>query len=177
MNAGNKVWYVMRSIFKTELKTKAKLDQAGIRAFIPMSRSVKITNGRKSTIHVPVVRNLLFVYSDQKTLAPFLTADSKFQYTFRRGGQENEPLVVPDHQMQQFINAVELSERPLYFTPADLNIAKGTKIRIIGGPLDGTVGMFMKVKGARTKRLVIELSDNLAVAVDINPDLIEVLPD
>lgn len=177
MAVKNKVWFVMRSIFKTELRTKAKLDEAGIRVFIPMSCHVKIVNGRKCKIQTPIIRNLLFVYSDEKTLAPFLAADSKFQYTYRRGGRENEPLVVPDNQMEQFINAVEKSGHPLYFTPAELSVAKGTKIRIIGGPFDGTVGLFMKVRGARTKRLVIEIPDAVAVAVDVNPDVIEVLPE
>lgn len=173
----DKVWFVMRSIFKTEMTTKAKLDEAGIRSFIPMGYRVKIINGRKSKIQTPIIRNLLFVYSDSKTLAPFLAADSKFQYTYRRGGRENEPLIVPDNQMRQFIDAVEISGQPLFFTPEELNIAKGTKIRIIGGPFDGFVGVLMKVKGARAKRLVIEIPDAVAVAVDVNPDMIEVLPE
>ena len=33
----------------------------------------------------------------------------------------------------------------------------------------------MKVKGARAKRLVIELPGTLAVAVEANPDLIEII--
>ena len=33
----------------------------------------------------------------------------------------------------------------------------------------------MKVKGAKAKRLVIELPNTLAVAVEVNPDLIEIL--
>lgn len=176
MDTEGKVWYVMRSLFKTELKTKARLDEANIRTFIPMSCHVKIVQGRKLKVQVPIVRNLMFVYSDEKTLAPFLASDSKFQYTYRRGGHENEPLIVPEAQMQQFFKAVEASEQPLYFTPAELNIAQGTRVRIIGGPLDGTVGVFMKVKGARAKRLVIEIPDTLSVAVEVNPDLVEVLP-
>lgn len=177
MDAGNKVWYVMRSLFKTELKTKAKLDAANIRAFIPMKHHVKIVNGRKTRVEVPIIRNLLFVYSDEKSLAPLLAADSKFQYTYRRGGRENEPLIVPDNQMQQFLDAVETSEDTLFFTPSELNITKGTKVRIIGGPLNGIVGIFMKVKGARTKRLVLEIPDTLSMAVDVSPDLIEVMPE
>lgn len=175
MDAGKKVWYVMRSIFKTELKTKAKLDEANIRSFIPLKHQIKIVKGKKARVEVPIVRNLLFVYSDEKSLAPLLAADSKFQYTYRRGGRENEPLIVPDDQMQRFLEAAEASEGPLYFTPSELNIAKGTKVRIIGGPLNGIVGIFMKVKGARAKRLVLEIPDTLSIALDVNPDLIEVL--
>ena len=77
--------------------------------------------------------------------------------------------------MEQFIQAVKGAERPIYFTPQELNISRGTKIRIHGGPFDGIEGVFMKVKGARAKRLVIELPGTLAVAVEANPDLIEII--
>ncbi len=104
-----------------------------------------------------------------------MEADNYFQYRYRRGGRQAEPLIIPDSQMEQFINAVKGSERPIYFTPQELNIDKGTRIRIHGGPFDGIEGIFMKVKGAKAKRLVIELPNTLAVAVEVNPDLIEIL--
>ena len=35
----------------------------------------------------------------------------------------------------------------------------------------------MKVKGSRAKRLVVLIPETMAVAVDVEPDLIEFLPD
>ena len=165
----------MRSLFNTELKTKRKLDEAGIRNFIPMDCRIQIMRGCKRKTYVPVVRNLMFVYSNEDALAPFLAADSKFQYTYRRGGHRNEPMVVPDEQMEEFMNALEKTEHPLFYTAGELDLAKGTHIRVIGGPLDGIKGVFMKVKGARSKRLVVMIPETMAVAVSVDPDLIEVL--
>ena len=71
----------------------------------------------------------------RKSFSSFLEADNYFQYRYRRGGRQAEPLIIPDSQMEQFINAVKGSERPIYFTPQELNIDKGTRIRIHGGRL------------------------------------------
>ena len=103
--------------------------------------------------------------------------DSKFQFIYKKGGMENEPIIVPEKQMEDFINACEHSEKPLYFRPDELNLAKGTKIRIIGGLLNGTEGTLLKVSGARSKRLVVSIPGTLNVAVEVSPDLIEVIED
>lgn len=170
------VWYVMRFLYNHRSGTRERLNKAAIETFVPMRYEIKIRNGKKIRTYVPVIRDLLFVHSTKKVLAPFLEADNYFQYQYRRGGRQAEPLVVPDNQMERFIHAVKMSEQPIYFTPQELNISKGTRIRIHGGPFDGTEGVFMKVKGARAKRLVVELPNTLAVAVEVNPELIEVLP-
>ena len=66
---------------------------------------------------------------------------------------------VPDSQMQRFI-AVSgtYDDHLLYFQPDELNLSKGTKVRITGGEFEGQEGIFLKVKGARDRRVVIEKS-------------------
>ena len=52
----------------------------------------------------------------------------------------------------------------------------GTRVRIIGGDFEGQEGLFLKVKGARDRRVVIEVQGVIAVAMaTIHPDLIEVI--
>ena len=169
-------WYVMRFIYNCRTDTRERLGRADIETFIPMREDIQYRGGKKIRTRVPVIRNMLFVRSTEKILAPFLASDRYFQYQYRRGGRQAEPLVVPDNQMERFIATVKASEKPIYFTPQELNIRKGTRIRIHGGPFDGIEGVFMKIKGARAKRLVVELPGTLAVAVEVNPDLIEILP-
>ena len=94
-----KVWYVMRSLYRTEFRTQALLQKAGIRSFIPVKETIVTSGGRRKRAKVPSVSNLIFVHSTQKELSPFTGADSRFQYTFRRGGLSNEPLIVPERQM------------------------------------------------------------------------------
>ena len=64
----------------------------------------------------------------------------------------------------------------LYFQPDELNLSKGTKVRITGGDFEGQEGVFLKVKGARDRRVVIAIQGVIAVAMaTIHPDLIEVI--
>ena len=54
--------------------------------------------------------------------------------------------------------------------------SKGTKVRITGGDFEGQEGVFLKVKGARDRRVVIAIQGVIAVAMaTIHPDLIEVI--
>ena len=171
------LWYVMRALYRAELKTQSRLNESGIRSFVPTKETIVMSRGRKKKARIPVVSNLIFVHSTQKQLAPVMKLDSKFQFIYKKGGMENEPIIVPEKQMEDFINACEHSEKPLYFRPDELNLAKGTKIRIIGGLLNGTEGTLLKVSGARSKRLVVSIPGTLNVAVEVSPDLIEVIED
>ena len=64
----------------------------------------------------------------------------------------------------------------MYFHPDELNLAIGTKVRITVGDFEGQEGIFLKVKGARDRRVVIEIQGVIAVALaTIHPDLIEVI--
>ena len=64
----------------------------------------------------------------------------------------------------------------LYFRPEELNLSKGTRVRVTGGDFAGQEGIFLKVKGARDRRVVIEIQGVIAVAMaTIHPDLIEVI--
>ena len=79
--------------------------------------------------------------------------------------------------MQRFI-AVSgtYDDHLLYFQPDRIELAKGTKVRITGGEFEGQEGVFLKVKGARDRRVVIEIQGVIAVAMaTIHPDLIEVI--
>ena len=67
-------------------------------------------------------------------------------------------------------------EHLLFFKPEEINPAKGTRVRIIGGDFAGYEGIFIKVKGARDRRVVICIQGIIAMAMaTISPDLIEVI--
>ena len=100
---------------------------------------------------------------------------SYLQYiTDTRSGQK---IIIPDNEMQRFIAvAGTYHEQLLYFRPDELNLSKGTKVRVTGGDFEGQEGIFLKVKGARDRRLVIKIQGVIAVAMaSIHPDLIEVI--
>lgn len=85
---------------------------------------------------VPVVHNLLFVHARPSDVQRVKSQVTYLQYiTDTRSGQK---IIVPDGQMQRFI-AVSgtYDDHLLYFQPDELNLSKGTKVRITGGEFEG----------------------------------------
>jgi transcription antitermination factor NusG len=91
--------------------------------------------------------------------------------------RSREKIIVSDEQMKHFIVVASLhTEKLIYLKPEEINLKKGTPVRIIGGPFDGVEGIFIKVKGARSRRVVVLIQGVTAVATtEIEPDLIEVI--
>ena len=91
--------------------------------------------------------------------------------------REHQKIIVPDSQMQTFIAvAGTYDDQLIWVNPEDLNLKKGTRVRITAGDFAGQEGTFIKVKGARDKRVVIAIQGVIAVAMaTLHPSLIEVI--
>ena len=168
-------WFAMRATYRRGMQIKELLDRKGINSFIPMRYEIHLKNGRRRRELVPVIRDIVFVHATQTDLQEIKSKISYLQYmTDSRSG---EKIIVPDEQMKNFIAvAGTYSEHLLYFNPGEINLAKGTKVRITGGQFEGYEGVFVKVKGSRDRRVVISLQGILALAMTtLSPDLIEVI--
>ena len=168
-------WFAMRATYCRGMQIKSLLDKQGINNFIPMRYEIREKNGRKKRELVPVIRDLIFVRAVQSELQRVKDRNPYLQYMIDiRNGQK---IIVPDEQMRQFIAvAGTYDEHLIFFNPDEVNLRKRTKVRIIGGDFEGYEGVFIKVKGARDRRVVISLQGIIAMAMaTISPDLIEVI--
>lgn len=174
---GQAKWFVMRA-YKCESKAEERLsDEEGIKYFIPKHYAVRVYHGVKSKRLVPVIPSLVFVRSDRKRLSKFKKENNFIQYVMQRTSNGSEYMIVPDNQMDNFIKVASRPEENLrYFSPEEIDVRKGTPVRIIGGIFDGVEGVFMRTEGVRDKRVVVLLKGVLAVSAKVHPDLIEVLP-
>ena len=175
MNKESEVWFAMRATYRRELEAMHLLEKANFGCFIPLQYKISIRRGRKVRALVPVIRNLVFVHARPSEVQRFKSQITYLQYiTDTRSGQK---IIIPDHDMQRFIAvAGTYNDHLLYFQPEELNLSKGTKVRITGGDFEGQEGVFLKVKGVRDRRVVIAIQGIIAVALaTIHPDLIEVI--
>ena len=175
MDKETEVWFAMRATYRRELEAMHLLEKAHLGCFIAMQYKISIRRGRKVRALVPVIRNLVFVHARPSEVQRFKSQITYLQYiTDTRSGRK---IVIPDHDMQRFIAvAGTYNDHLLYFQPEELNLSKGTKVRITGGDFEGQEGVFLKVKGARDRRVVIAIQGIIAVAMaTIHPDLIEVI--
>lgn len=165
----------MRATYRREPDAMRLLEKEKLGCFVPMQYKMCIRKGKKIRALVPVVHNLIFVHACPSEVQRVKSQVTYLQYiTDTRSGKK---IIIPDVEMQRFIAvAGSYNDHLLYFQPEELNLSKGTKVRITGGDFEGQEGVFLKVKGARDRRVVVEIQGIIAVAMaTIHPDLIEVI--
>ena len=170
-------WYALRDLSRSNAKAPAykQLAGMGFELFTPMTRRLVVVRGRRISREVPFMPDLLFVHASRETLDPVVLKTDHLQYRYLRGGY-CQPMVVPDADMERFIRAVRASDLPRYFRSDELTPAMyGKPVRIVGGPLDGCEGHVLALRGTKHKRLLISIPNFLTVAVEVQPELIQLL--
>lgn len=173
--ASEKKWFVMRDLKRRNAKELAihDLRAAGLEVFTPMMQMVMTVGGRKQRRDVPVIQDLLFVHESKATLDPYVAKYPNLQYRYQLGRTIDSPMVVGDAEMSRFIRAVQATGNPIYYKPGELTPdMKGKKIQMVGGLLDGMEGRLLSIKGMRKRRLIVEIPDFIAAAVEVEPDFI-----
>ena len=168
----------MSAPYRRELKAKEYLEKKGVECFVPMRRElINKPGGAKQRKLVPAIHNLIFVHSTKELIKELKQGVDFLQFHTRPQEGKNVPIIVPDKQMQQFIAITQAGNDTLtYLSPQEINISKGTKVRVHGGIFNGTEGIFLKVQGKRSKRVVLLIEGITAVVLsEINPGFIEII--
>lgn len=171
------LWFALSAPYRREKAALELLEKHEIESFLPQAYKIFTDrSGRKVRKLVPVVSNLLFAHTTKEILQDIKLGVPYLQYRTRYEGGKNIPIIVPDYQMNQFMAVCKThNEQLMFLQPHEIDIAKGSRVRIIGGALDGVEGIFVKVKGVRSKRVVVMLEGITAVAAEVEPQFIEVL--
>lgn len=172
------VWFALSAPYRSEMKAKTLLEKNDIQCFIPMQyKLVENRSGKKQKKLLPIISNLVFAKTYKQKLQEVKNGVPYLQYRTVTEENKNIPIIVPEDQMNNFMAVCNTySEELIYLFPDEVNLKKGTKVRIIGGCFDGVEGIFIKVKGTRKKRVVVLIQGVAAVATtEISDDLIEVL--
>ncbi len=169
-------WFVMRA-YKSEKRAEEALSgEGGLKYFIPKHYVMRVYHGVKSRRLVPVIPSLVFVYATREQLVDFKKRNNYLQFVMWEKRSGLEYLTVPEDQMDSFIKVSSLQEAgTVYLNPDEVDLSKGTRVLIHGGRFDGVTGTFMQVKGKRNRRIVVLLDSVLAVAAEVDPELLEIL--
>ncbi|MBQ2703904.1 MAG: UpxY family transcription antiterminator [Alistipes sp.] len=172
------MWFAMSAPYCNEMKAKSLLESKNIECFVPMCyKIVESRLGVKSRKLSPAIHNLIFAHTTKKRIQEVKSGIHYLQYRVRPENGKNVPIIVPEDQMAQFMAVCANDNENLrYLLPSEVNLERGTKIRVVGGCFDGVEGTFVKVKGIRSKRVVVSLDGLASVALtEITDGLIEVI--
>ncbi len=169
-------WFVMNA-YKAEQRAEDNLRMArDIEYFIPKQYVLRTYHGRKERKLVPLIPNLVFIRARYSRIEEFKRVNTYLRYCTRKIEGVNRIMKVPDKEMADFIRVSKEREEELrYIRPGEEEIPAGVRVRVHGGSLDGVEGTVVKLKGFRSKRLVLQIQDLLAVSIQVEPDMLEVL--
>ncbi len=137
MNEEPKKWYAARTRDKQELSIRDRLKLMEVEHFLPTRQEIRQLKTRKKNVEIPYIRNLIFIRATKQEaidlpnkygLAIFYIADR-----VKRG-----MLVVPDKQMHDFIQVMDLSPAAVSFDTEDLIL--GDKVKVVKGDMAGVEG-------------------------------------
>ena len=172
-------WFVLRDLKRRNAKRPAyvELAEAGFEVFTPMTVVTAVRNGRRVSSEVPFLQDLLFVHSGKGELDAVIRATPTLQYRYGRGNNFDRPMTVDEREMERFMAAISLVERPKYYAPGELPAsAVGKRARLLmAGALDGYECTLLSVRGSRKRHILVELPGFLSAEIEVAPDLIEIL--
>ena len=173
-------WYVLGSLKRNqELKIRDELRRDNLECFVPLRYEVKTIKGHRERTMVPALSGLMFIKGTLEDLKEALKF-RKHDLFLRKSTFTNkeEYLTISDHDMQNFIAVTEKAgEKITYYSPDEIQLRPGDKIRVSGGLYDGREGIIMRVKGKRKKQLVVSIPGILIASVEMEPELVQLVPD
>ena len=170
------LWFVVIA-YKQEAKAEKILSGTdGLEFYIAKHYVIRTVQGKRQRMLVPYIPNLLFIHASWTQIVNFKKTHPFIKFATWKKSTGTEYLIVPDAQMQNFIRVTSDNEKDVrYYKPEEINFGEGTKVRVIGGELDGVEGTFIKVRGRRSRQLVVVLPKLLAASIQISPDYLEIL--
>lgn len=177
MDDRNKIrWFAMLAHKQENSAEKALSGKDGLEYYIVKHYVVRTFHGKKKRLLVPYLANLVFVHACRRQIIAFKERYNFLKFVMCRKSTGLEYLIVPDRQMEDFIRVTSDYEQHVkFYRPEEINLPKGTRVRVLGGLFDGVEGVFMKVRGKRSRQVVVVVPDVMAVSVEVHPDLIEIL--
>jgi transcriptional antiterminator NusG len=160
-------WYVIHSRSKHEAKIESALHKKGLEIFLPRITVRSRRQDRRVFLEVPLFPGYLFVHT---VLEPFAYYEIiKLPGVVRLLGIHGYPKPVSPEQVAS-IKAIVESDRPYY---PWVYLGKGKPVRILEGPLAGTVGIILR-RQEKKRRLVVEVElFQRSVAVELGNEVVE----
>ena len=197
-------WYALRVSYSRELKVRDKLNELGVKTFVPMMWrrcpvKLGMTKGKQTTSSlpaptgqsteslkrmrknpsrrlVPAVGNLCFAYSTRAELEDFIRGYGETSPVhFYWDRTANKPLTVPEKAMNDFIAVSStLDEDLIYITEITSKLREGQTVKVKEGPFKGVEGKVVRIR--KSRRILVELPGMLAVATTyIQPEYLEII--
>lgn len=157
-------WFPMRIAYdKDIMKIILALGDQHIEYYLPMEDEIVSHHDGPIVISKPMINDLIFVHSTKANLTQikhtrticrylrFITfiphEEMKKQMSFLERCAVNRIVVIPDEEMSNFMKVIDANANHVILIPYSETFNHiGRKIRILQGPLAGTIGTLRRIK-------------------------------
>ena len=170
-------WYAMRDLSRPHSRTPAYklLTEEKVTFFTPMTKKTSVRRGKRIISEVPFIHDLIFIHDCSKNIDILLHKLKRLQYRFQKGFK-NKRIIVPEEEMTSFLEFVNSSPSSQYISSDEITPNMiGAHVKILKGELAGYEGNLLAIKGSKKKRLLVQLPQLLAAAVEIDSDSFEII--
>lgn len=157
-------WFAFRVLYNRSANVIRRLQEDGVRYFVPMRTVEKITDKGLEYIEEPVFTSLLFVQCTLGYINTLRRTPDISILVYSRPGT-TEPAIVADREMEIFMHVITTGSQRL--DVVDEKLLKGDRVRVTGGIFKGMEGYITRVHG--TKRFVVVVEGVAAVATTYIP--------
>jgi transcriptional antiterminator NusG len=167
LKGDSRSWYVIHTCSRHEAKVESALRRKNLETFLPRITVPSRRRDRKVLLNVPLFPGYLFVYTglDIRAYYQIITASG----VVRLLGHNGTPSPVPQEKIDS-IKIIVASER-IYYPWTYLE--RGRQVRVVEGPLTGTIGVILKKK-EKKRRLVVAMElFQRSVAVELDDESVE----
>lgn len=170
-------WFVLKA-GRREKAAQSALHEAGINHYLPTHQVAEERCGQKRLIERPLISNMLFAQGTHDRINSFVRQHDYIHFAYRREGAGFSILEVPDAELEAFRRAVTNMTGDLtYYHPNEIPLRQGTKVRIVGGNLDGYEGIVLRDKKEAAEMFYIDFPLLGALGTHVAPDYIQIIPE
>ena len=164
----NPAWYVIHARHQHEAKVELALQRKGLEVFLPRITVRSRRRDRKRLLEAPLFPGYLFVHSplDDQSYYEIIKQKSVVRLL---GGKSGLPTPVPAEVVAS-ISAIVDSHQPYYPWPY---LQSGKQVRIMEGPLAGTVGVIVRTSDKKRRLVVAVELFQRSVAVELEEEVLE----
>jgi transcription antitermination factor NusG len=157
-------WFAVRTRSNFEQLTATLLRSKGLEEFLPAAMTRRRWSDRVKTIETPLFPGYVFCRFDVQNRLPVLTTPGVVGIV----GIGKQPVAIPDHEIANIRSILRsgLAAQPWPF------LRVGERILIDRGPLAGTEGILLRMKGEWRLVASIDLLQR-SIAVEVDRDWVK----
>ena len=166
MKKGDYKWHAVYVKSRTEKKSLDDLSRKGIEAYLPLRVLKKQWSDRVKIVEEPLLRGYLFVRVSYREYVEVLKPSGVMAFI----SFGNELAEIPEKQINDLKLFLEKMNSAVQVT--NENVAKGQRVRVVGGALAGIEGEISEIRGK--KRIVLRFEKlGCSIFADVATQFIE----